>query len=166
MQPAKITHSVEQLQPARFAEATAILHECLGTDCNLPAEYPSPRIAIFGHFLDDTLAGVGTAEIKLDGGGLLANMAVLPKYQGNGIGTSLVAARVEWLRSLGVQYVVAEAWASNDRGVNAAKPLVRNGFWLTEVRPLHFGWCRDCPSCRPASCGCGAFIYRKVLRDA
>lgn len=165
MQPAKIIHSCEPLQLARFSEASALIHSRLGTDCSLPMDYTSPAVLILGYFLDDTLAGVATAEIKSDGSGYLGNCVVAERFAGNGIGTELVRRRVEWLRNMGTPFVVAHAWASH-LGVGAAKPLVRNGFWLSGVLPRHFSWCKACPACVPNECRCDAWEYRKVLRDA
>lgn len=161
----KIIHSCEPLQPARYSEANALIHSRLGTDCSLPIELPSPSILALGYFLNDELVGVATAEVRRDGSGYLGNCVVAERYSGNGIGTQLVKRRVEWLRELGVPYIVADAWASRF-GVNAAKPLVRNGFHLVGIKKGHFAWCKACPACVGLHhCVCDAWEYRLILRD-
>ena len=139
-------------------EATALLHRCLGTDANLPpCDGRSIILGLQGYQLG-TIA-VATATVLPDGTGSLANAAVHPEFQGRGIGTDLVEARVNWLRSMGVtKAIVSEAWASR-HGVNAAKPLVRNGFQLVRINEKGFAWCKDCPACRPNACECDAWIY-------
>lgn len=85
-------------------------------------------------------------------------MSQVSRYQKKGIGTELVKQRLDWLRSLGVRRVTSDAWASR-HGVNAAKPLVRNGFQLVRINEKGFAWCKDCPACRPNACECDAWVY-------
>lgn len=139
-------------------EATDLLHLCLGTDVNLPPD--DGRSIILGlNVYKRGLVAVATATVLPEGEGSLANAAVHPDFQGMGIGTDLVEARVNWLRSMGVsKAIISEAWASRC-GVNAAKPLVRNGFKLVRIKEKGFAWCKDCPACRPNACECDAWIY-------
>lgn len=156
--------------------ALAILHEALGTDVTLPPNTPQHHTIICRQrdfdgtgwetvnvpCVRDEIIGVASAAILDNGDGQLLNSAVHRDFRKQGIGTELVARRLNWLRDLGVRHVTSDAWASR-HGVNAARSLVKNGFRLVKIEPLKFSFCKDCPACRPGGCDCGAWVYEALL---
>ena len=149
------------IHPPKFAEADALVQSCLGRDVSIPA--PNPRNSVHAAFCDSAVIGVGVATIEYDGSGYLQALAVSPAHRNQGIATELIRRRVEWLRNLGVRRVSAHSWCSEAFGPQSARALVKNGFKLQAVLPLHYSTMSDCPACDSRGCRCDAWLYARDL---
>ena len=146
---------------APIADATALVHLCLGRDVSVPP--PNPRTSVHAAWHDAAIVGIGVAEIEYDGSGYLQALAVSPAHRNQGIATELIRRRVEWLRNLGVRRVSAHSWCSEAFGPQSARALVKNGFQLQAVLPLHYSQMSDCPACDSRGCRCDAWLYARDL---
>lgn len=96
--------------------------------------------------------------------GVLELAAVEPDCRRLGVGTELVARRLEWLRDVGASSAVCAALIYPDGSVPAAGPLTANGFvhvadigqfWLNES--IREGY--DCARCgNPCNCAASLFV--------
>lgn len=151
------------IHPPKYADANALIQSCLGRDVSIPESAPSPRISVHAAWVNSSLAGIGVASIEYDGSGYLQSLAVLPAHRNLGIATELVRRRVEWLRRFGVRRVSAHSWCSDAFGPQSARALVKNGFALQAVLPLHYSTMSDCPACDSFGCRCDAWLYARDL---
>lgn len=119
----------------------------------------SGRLATAGFPAPD-LTGLRVGELKAS--------AVVPAARGRGLGTALVQARLEFLRSVGCEYVTVASWVSTDPAHSSLGLLERAGF--TRAARIRGFWSKGsftefpCPDCG-AACLCTAVILVKDLRQ-
>lgn len=120
--------------------------------------------------LDDTIVAYGTAGIVTEDDhpeleahltektGMLHSVAVLPEYEGRGIASALAKERVERLKALGCDSIIATAWRSKQYGVHVGRILERLGFEPVEEL-LKYWEGNDCVYCGDY-CECDAVVYK------
>jgi GNAT superfamily N-acetyltransferase len=118
---------------------------------------------------------VGFAEVQREilglGGeaecfGLLENVVVRSELRGQGVGSTLVEARLDWFRREGVTFAYSFAWKT-PMGAPSEGVLLRNGF--RKVRELRDFYLEDglangyaCPFCG-ARCHCSAILFVRTV---
>ena len=132
----------------------------------LTAEIVSSQ-AFKASFLDSFDLASELPDIQqLDGKntGLIKSVAVVPQFQGQGIGTQLVKDAMKTLEEHGAEAFYALGWVSKERGCHIQGVLEALGFKV--VSQLDNFWYKDsieqgysCPSCgHPCQCSTRVFI--------
>lgn len=182
--------------PAVAIEAAALLNESLGSGFIRPSELAELTAGhggvlirarnrpgqLFGaatarllgredvNALQDLLSGAGV-EASLDGHqvGELKSIVVLPAARGMGLGTTMLAASLDFLKACGCRYVVSASWVSADPQQSSLGMLERAGF--AQMATIAAFWADDqkaggylCPECG-AECVCAAIILVLPLED-
>ena len=182
--------------PAVATEAAALLNESLGSGFIRPSELAELTAGhggvlirarnrpgqLFGaatarllgredvNALQDLLSRAGV-EAGLDGHriGELKSIVVSPAARGMGLGTTMLAASLDFLKACGCRYVVSASWVSADPQQSSLGMLERAGF--AQMATIAAFWADDqkaggylCPECG-AECVCAAIILVLPLED-
>jgi GNAT superfamily N-acetyltransferase len=132
----------------------------------LTAEIVSPQ-AFKASFLDSFDLAKELPDVqRLDGKcvGLIKSVAVVPQFQGQGIGTQLVKDAIKKLEEHGAEAFYSLGWVSKERGCHIQGVLEALGFRM--VSQFDSFWYKDsiehgysCPSCgHPCQCATRLFV--------
>jgi len=187
----KIILKITSKDEAHFKDALSLLNEVLGDDLysyeSLQKKADGDDHLLLGYFENGKMLGVAMAGHLREGGinfyapfgetalellstnktGVLRNSAVKTNSRGKGIGTALLAERLQWLKKIGCDHVVGLTWLhgktiQSDRLYRAAGfeqigPTVSEFFKsVSETTGMH------CPYCG-FPCLCSAAMFAKKL---
>ncbi len=179
--------------PAVATEAAALFNESLGSAFIRPSALEELAVEGGGLLIrarsrDGDLLGATTARVldekshtalqdhlRLDAGfggrrvGEIKSIAVAPSARGMGLGTTMLAACLDFLKAGGCHYVVSASWAPADPQQSSLGMFERAGFAQLATIPRF--WADDqkvagylCPMCGP-ECVCAAIILVLPLED-
>ena len=151
------------IRPSELAELTAGHGGVLIRARNRPGQlFGAATARLLGredvNALQDLLSRAGV-EAGLDGHriGELKSIVVSPAARGMGLGTTMLAASLDFLKACGCRYVVSASWVSADPQQSSLGMLERAGFAQKAGGYL-------CPECG-AECVCAAIILVLPLED-
>ncbi len=182
--------------PAVATEAAALFNECLGSAFIRPSALEELAVEGGGLLIrarsrDGDLLGATTARVldeksqtalqdrlrlaAADAGfggrrvGEIKSIAVAPSARGMGLGTTMLAACLDFLKAGGCHYVVSASWAPAGPQHSSLGMFERAGF--AQLATIPSFWADDqkaagylCPMCGPG-CVCAAIILVLQLAD-
>ncbi len=151
------------LTQSNIDEIIAISEVMLGKNYLIADDLIHPSYRWILATLDGTVVGFASF-INDHSDSTITDVAVSPDFQGNGLGTRLIAQCVFEISTLWAEIIECHAWMTNGYP-HLEKPLLRNGFESTGIEqrvPDDYREDFECPVCG-IDCKCNTMVFRKKV---